>query len=84
MTDHVSTTPANDDPPRPEIQSQPLKSRRTQSSEDASLPRVSVLYQALMDTLDSREQAAVLDALKRHEEEVRAADAAGLRAPEAT
>ncbi len=41
------------------------------------------LYHTLMDTLDQRDREAVVQAIKRHDDEVSAAEAAGLRAVEA-
>ncbi len=45
-------------------------------------PRTPELYSALLDTLDQADRDAVLQAIKRHDAEVRAAEAAGLRAVE--
>ena len=42
-----------------------------------------VLYWTLLDGLDPAERADVIDAITRHDREVRAADAAGVRAVEA-
>ncbi len=59
----------------------PPSSEHAPDSNPTAVPPV--LYRALLDTLDQPDRAHVIDAISRHDEEVRAADVNGLRPTEA-